>query len=106
MLNLQVIILKISFCLSALTYFSVGVYCFYTNYSFSFNIIKSFDKQCRYFVLLFVFAAFDLSCRFVKTMTNFDYTEKLKYVYKIKNVNLRKVEKHKLVKKSIKFINF
>jgi len=70
----QVVIFKLGLYFVALTYFSVGVYCFYTNYSFTFNILPSFDKQCKYFVLLFVFTAFDFSCRLIKTMSNFDYT--------------------------------
>lgn len=54
----KVILYKISLFISALTYFSFGVYCFYVNYSFTFNILKAFDKLVKYFVILVVFTAF------------------------------------------------
>lgn len=100
----RVLTYKLSLFFSALTYFGIGIYCFYTNYSFTFNILKFFDKQCRYFVLLYVFASFELLCKLVKTMGNFDYTDKLKYDFVIKNVTHQRIEKHLQIKKSLKTI--
>jgi hypothetical protein len=100
--RLEVIIYKIVLKITALTYFSVGVYCFYTNYSFTFNILKKFDQQCRYFVVLFTFAAFDFCGRLIKQMGSFDYTEKFKYVYVIKDVKKERVEKKEQMVKSFR----
>lgn len=54
----KVIVYKLALFISAFTYFSFGVYCSYVNYSFTFNILKSFDKLVKYFVILFVFTQF------------------------------------------------
>jgi hypothetical protein len=74
-----VIVYKIGLQLMALVYFFFGVYWVYINYSFTYNMLGKFDRQCRHFVILFAFAAFDFCCMLLKAMGNFDYTDTLKY---------------------------
>ena len=101
----QLIIYKIVLNIMALCYFSVGVYCFFTNYSFTFNILKKFDQQCRYFVVLFTFSAFDLCCRLIKLMSVFDYTDKFKYDYVMKDVKEERAHKQQQIVKSFRHLN-
>jgi hypothetical protein len=86
--RIHVISYKIMLNLMALMYFSAGVYCFYTNYNFTFKILKKFNQQCRYFVLLTTFAAFDSCYQMITMMSIFDYTDRLKYDYVMKNSNI------------------
>lgn len=91
--RIHVISYKIMLNLMALMYFSAGVYCSYQNYNFAFKSLKIFNQQCRYFVLLTTFAAFDSCYQLVTMMGTFDYTDTLKYDYVIKNSNINYCKK-------------
>ena len=97
----QVIAYKLTLCVMALSYFFMGAYSFSTNYSFTYNAkrkIKMLDKRGMYFITLFILSTFELSCEMVRTMGNFDYTHKLKYVYRIKSINEKRMQKQKQIK--------
>jgi hypothetical protein len=98
----QVIVYKIAISIMALSYFCMGIYCFYTNFSFTYHLYIPFDKRGKYFITLFILGLFELSCEMVRVFSHFDYTEKFKYVYRIKNVNEVRIEQRKEIKQTRK----
>lgn len=98
----QVIAFKVGLFIMALTYLNVGVYCIYTNYSFTYNILKAFDQQCKYFVLLFTFAGFEFMANMIRTMSGFDYSDLLRDEYIIKDFSKDKVDDRIKIARSFK----